>query len=298
MVQSMTGFATAQLEWRLNSAAIVPITLTIKVLNSRFLETMFRMPHALASLEQPMVQGCKTAFKRGSVTVTAHLGSALALRSVVMPSLEMVQEQVRALRTLSKGCNIDQDVTLSDLIQLPHLFETVEEPLSNDFSAYLIKQFDLLIIEVIAARKREGDHLKRDLISLMHDIGVALEELAPRAEIISRERRERFLGNISGAIAAATTDVQQQHIQALYQNIHTIDMHEEIIRFRAHHQTFIATLEDADIQKGKKLDFILQELFREINTLNAKLADVQSIVAVLTIKTKLEQAREQVQNVV
>jgi uncharacterized protein (TIGR00255 family) len=298
MVQSMTGFATSQLEWQLNVATSVPITMTIKVLNSRFFETNFRMPHVLASLEQVMAQRCKMALKRGSVTVTVHLGSTLALRTLVMPSLDVIQQHVNGLRIMKDACKIAQDVTLSDLIQLPHLFETIEEPLSNVFADYLTCQFEQLLTEVVIARKREGEHLRRDLVLLMDTIGVYIEELAPRAELISRERRDRFMHSIAASIAVASSDVQQQHIQALYQHLHTIDTHEEIIRLRAHHQTFLATLEDVDMQKGKKLDFILQELFREINTLSAKLADVKSIEPVLTIKTRLEQAREQIQNVV
>lgn len=298
MVQSMTGFATSQLEWRLNAATVVPITMSIKVLNSRFFETNFRMPHIFASIEQVMTQRCKAALKRGSVTVTVHLGSTFALRTLMMPSLETMQHHVAGLRAIKNACNIAHDVTLNDLIQLPHLFEAIEEPLGDDFADYLVQQFEKLLAEVVVARQREGEHLKRDLVVLMHTIGACLEELAPRAEIISRERRDRFLENIAASIAAASSETQQQHVQALYQHMHTIDTHEEIIRFRAHHQTFLTTLEDADIQKGKKLDFTLQELFREINTLSAKLADVKSIEPVLTIKTKLEQAREQVQNIV
>lgn len=298
MVQSMTGFATSPLEWHVNAATAVPITMTIKVLNSRFFETNFRVPHIVASIEQVMAQRCKSALRRGSVTITVHLGSSFALRTLVMPSLETVQQHVAALRAIKNACNITDDVTLRDLMLLPHVFEAIEEPLGDDFAAYLTEQFERLLDDVVIARKREGEHLKRDLVVLMDAIGTSLEELAPRAEVISRERRERFLETIAASIAAASSETQQQHVQALYQHMHTIDTHEEIIRFRAHHQTFLATLEDGDIQKGKKLDFILQELFREINTLSAKLADVKSIDPVLTIKTKLEQAREQVQNIV
>lgn len=299
MVQSMTGFATAQLEWQASgNAAAIPITITIRALNSRFFEATFRMPHALAAIEQPMAQRCKSACKRGSITVTIHIGSSFAARTVLMPSIDNAQRHAAELRAIKNACNIVPDITLGDLMRLPHLFEAVEEPLHDDFMRYLLERFEKLLEDVIVARKREGDHIKRDLIILMDTINTCLEELAPRAEIISRERRERFLESITRAISVASSDTQQQHVQALYQHMHTIDTHEEIVRFRAHHQSFLATLEDSDIQKGKKLDFILQELFREINTISSKLADVKAITPILTIKTKLEQAREQVQNVV
>lgn len=297
MVQSMTGFATSHSEWRINKNT-VPITITIRSLNGRFFETTCRMPHILASLEQAIVQHCKAALKRGNITVTIHFGSTCALRSIVIPPADIMEQYVASLRTLKTSCKLAGEVTLEELMNLPHLFEAVEEPLPEALAAHITGQIDKLVGEVLASRQREGAALHKDLTTAMTTIRTCIEEVAPRAEIISQERRERFLADITASLETASPELKQHHVQALYQQINTIDTHEEIVRFRTHLEVFLQTLNDTDVHKGKKLDFTLQELFREINTLSAKLADAASITPVLTIKTKLEQAREQVQNIV
>jgi uncharacterized protein (TIGR00255 family) len=297
MLYSMTGFATTHLEWHVHGK-LIPITISIKSLNSRFFETICRMPHVLAPLEQTIVQRCKKALKRGNITITVHIGSTCALYTLAIPTSETLTKYVQALRAIKEECHLAGDVTLGDLIRLPQLFESVEIPLPEALTVSFLEALDTLLHEVLTHRQREGTALYQDLVAAMHTIYDCIQEIEPRAQVISQERRERFLEVVAQSLATASPDLKQQHIQALYQQVPSIDVHEEIVRIRAHHQEFLKTLDDTDVQKGKKLDFILQELFREINTLGAKLADARSIGSILTIKTKLEQAREQVQNIV
>jgi len=294
----MTGFATSTTELYPSPDMVVHATMTIKTLNSKFFEATCRLPHVLAHLEQPIIQRCKDQLKRGSVTVTVHLSNSLGLRSEIAPSLSIAQSYVSAIQKIQSHCGLAGTVTVQDIIQLPHIFESNDNQLNPAINEALLKQLHELLTIVATGRAKEGKSLQNDLEDDMRIINACVEELAPRAEIVSQERRDRFAAELAAALSTAPADVRDHHIQALYQQLNAIDIHEEVVRLRTHQENFLATLASPELQKGKRLDFILQELFREINTLSAKLADTASINAILTVKTKLEHAREQVQNIV
>lgn len=298
MVYSMTGFASAHCEFTQPSGTVVQATITIKTLNSRFFETTCKIPHALAALEQPMTQRCKEALKRGSATIIIYVSNPSLLRAPAAPSMHLVKSYVDALRDIQAACQLPGEVTIANLINMPNLFETSDEPLSTELQTQILTEVDKLIATVVAMRAEEGRALQRDLEGRMQTIAEEVERIAPRAEVIAQERTQRLLQIIATTLAEAPSELRDMHIQSIYNNVHTMETHEEIVRLRAHLAQFHATLNEDQPLKGKKLDFILQELFREINTVTSKLADTASMGSTLTIKTELERAREQVQNIV
>ncbi len=297
-VYSMTGFATVACDYVSPEIGRFSATLTIRSLNGRFFEAQCRMPSPFARVEQGMIQRCKEQLRRGTITITVNVHTPGVLKGSVVPAIETARRYVAALHTLQTELGLSGTVSLADLLAFPDLFETVEPVEYDALSDYLLTRLDSAVADLLAVRMREGAALEKEMRTLMDLIVQAIDELAPLADRITAERRERFVAEIQTALDHTATDIQDAHINALSANIPAIDTREEIVRLRAHHAHLLHTLADAEIQKGKKLEFILQEMLREINTLGAKLLDAAAMQPILLIKTKLEQAREQVQNIV
>lgn len=297
-VYSMTGFASVPCTFESKALGHFAATLTIKSLNGRFFEANCRIPLQCARIEQPMMQRAKELLRRGSVTIMLQVHTAAVLKGAVVPALATARQYVQALRSLQDDLQVSGTLSVSDLVHIPDLFETIELEGYDELSHYLLARVDDALRDLLVARMREGATLEHELMMIMDAIAQAIDELSPLADRITAERRERFLQEIRSSIEAASAEVQEAHVHALYANVPAIDTREEIVRLRSHHANFLHTLGDAEPQKGKKLEFILQELLREINTLSAKLLDAAAINPILTIKTKLEHAREQVQNIV
>lgn len=297
MVHSMTGFATTTINL-MAAKTSVPATISLKTLNSRFIDINCKFPPALSYLETEVIKRCKQALHRGSIYITLHISSTNALKTAVQPSSQLAASYLQAIGKIQKEFNLPGTVTIADFIRLPDLFESIEEADVSNNEAIVLKAIDHLLETVTTARQQEGVSLEKDLEERMKIIQENMVTIEPRASEINEQRKEHFLREIKATLEPATPEVREMHLQALYNNLENIDVHEEIVRFKSHLHNFLLTLHDATGQKGKKLDFILQEMFREINTLSAKLPDSISGLPIIAIKVELEKAREQVQNVV
>lgn len=298
MTQSMTGFATANVTLNTPSTAAIHATLTIKTLNNRFLDVSCKFPYALSYTEPEVIRLCKEQLHRGSVYITIHISNPQVLQSSVAPSVDLAKSYLTALTTLQKTLGLPGTVTISDFMALPNLFEGTEQINLEENTALLLGHIKNLLTTVVTARELEGAALQKDLEGRMVVIRENMQNIEPRAEQVNVERQEHFINELKKALAHAQAEPNSSQLQSLYGSFEKIDVHEEIVRFKNHVENFLVTLKDKQPQKGKKLDFILQELFREINTLSAKLTDAQASNFIIAIKVELEKAREQAQNLV
>lgn len=298
MTQSMTGFATKNLTISTPSGTGIHATITIKTLNNRFLDVSCKFPHVLSYLEPEVIRLSKAYLHRGSIYVTIHIANPQVLQSKVMPSIELAESYVNALKTVQTKLSLPGNITISDLVNLPNLFEGTEQINLEENTAALLASIESLLQVVVTARELEGTALQKDLEGRMHVIRENMQQIEPRALQVNVERQEHFVSELKKALEHAQVEPNATQLQSLYGSFEKIDVHEEIVRFKNHLENFLVTLKDAQPQKGKKLDFILQELFREINTLSAKLTDAQASNSIIAIKVELEKAREQAQNLV
>lgn len=297
MTQSMTGFASTTLQLTTPSGTI-PATLTIKTLNNKFLDINCKLPYALAALELTIIKQCKEMLHRGTVYCTLYMANPHALKSEVFPSIALAQGYMQAIAKLQKELNVPGTVTIADFITLPNLFEAAEGAQLGETEAPLLAALKSLLEQVVASRQTEGAALQKDLETRMHNIEAHIALIEPRAETVSNERRQKLQQELKVMLTAAAHEIPEAHVQVLCNAVEKIDVNEELVRLKTHLQSFFATIQESTIQKGKKLDFILQEMFREINTLNAKLPDAIASKPIIAIKVELEKAREQVQNIV
>lgn len=297
----MTGFSSTLLTLTKPGTAQQPIhlSLSLKTLNSRYFELNCKMPYSLSFLETDLLKQFKAKLHRGTIQLGIHLSDPTALTGSIKPALSTVHSYVDALTAIKKECNVAGDVTIHDLISLPNIFETIEMPLDKAVTDQILAAINDLVDACVKIRVAEGKALEKDLENRIAAMQKYLDELVPRAKVVMEQKKEQLLATLKTALADTDQPtITDSQVSAISQQLDRIDIHEEIVRFKTHLKSLAAILTSPDIETGKKLDFTLQELFRETNTIASKCSDSQISSLAIGIKVELEKAREQAQNIV
>jgi len=297
MVLSMTGFASKAIVLTLADGSEVNISIEIKTLNSRFFEATCKLSHSLSHLETEIISLLKPKFLRGHAYVTIFLQNSQALLGAIKPSVTTIEGYASAIEQVKKTIKLEGDLTVSDLLHIPDIFEVEKKEIDKKFEKELLKIFAELANNVTKVRKKEGSALKQDLKDRFATIEkeiTSVEKVA--AKLMEAKKKE--VTNIIKEIDAREDETLDARKSALYISLDKMDIHEEIVRFKSHLKNIKQQIESETTEKGKRLDFTLQELAREVNTLSAKCSDASITTQAINIKVELEKSREQTQNIV
>ena len=296
MITSMTGFAALT---RDDDRATISVT--VRAVNHRFLDVQVRLPQSLADREARVRALVQQAVARGRV----EIGVSVQMRQAAVPSVELNEGFVAALegaleRARLRGI-VAGHLTPGDLLRLPHAITIRDPPPAAEPGAgdALAQAVDQAVQEALAElgrmRVHEGEQLRRDLDGRRDGLARLIERIADAAAAGQQGLQDR----LSLRVAELTTDLPLDRASVAQEIVRLVgrsDISEEITRFRAHLVHWTA-LTDAAEPCGRKLDFLLQEMNREINTIGSK-ADGNTVSElVVTAKAELEKMREQVQNV-
>src|SRR5262245_6886241 len=296
MIKSMTGFASLTHE-----DERATIGLTIRAVNHRFLDVQLRIPPSLADLEPRVRALLQKRLARGRV----ELAISVQLRSVAVPIVELNAEFATALsaaldRARERGL-VSGTLTPGDLLRLPQALTIRERPVEADpaveaqLAASVEAAVEQGLADLDAMRTREGEHLCADLDGRRQTLGSLVSQLAAAADdgrIALEARLKERVREISFEVPVDQTLIAQEIVRAAARS----DISEEVTRFRAHLAHWEA-LQSSSEPCGRKLDFLLQEMNREINTIGAKADGLRVSELIITAKAELERMREQVQNV-
>ena len=297
MVYSMTGFAAKTLVIFPDTENPVNISLSLKALNSRFFETTCKLPYALNNFETDFIKLFKTKIVRGHIYFTIHASSQHLLSSTVKPNLGVIKGYLEAVEQIKKEAHVQGNLTLNDILGLPNVFNVEEKDIDETSRTMIYAAVEQLIDEVLEARKKEGVSLKKDLEQRIAIIQSEIDAIERAYNAVMEQQKALVSEELEG-LETLQEGVAEPRRQVLYSMLDKIDIHEEIVRFKSHLANFSAQLASPTIEKGKKIDFTLQELAREINTIAAKCSDSTISGLAINIKVELEKAREQVQNIV
>ena len=298
MIQSMTGFATKIVTITSpNAQEKAHITIVIKALNSRFFDTTCKLHYALSSLENTIITKAKKSLHRGHVYVTMYITNANALRGSVQASLATVSSYLESINKIRELYDIKEPVTLSHILQLPNIFSVEETEISESIATTIYAAIDELLNSVIKDRIQEGAALKKDLEQRVAIMEQEIKQIAIDAEAILKRQKDKVHATLK-EIEADENILAQAQKSALYTMLDKLDLHEEIVRFKSHLENLKEQLVSKEVELGKRIDFILQELAREINTISAKCSDSAISKHAINVKVELEKAREQTQNIV
>jgi uncharacterized protein (TIGR00255 family) len=291
LVVSMTGYGRAEAR-----GTRVAIVAEARSLNHRFFETSVKLPRGLSASEVELRRLVQGRVGRGRVDLTVTLRRTAAPAPNVRTDVALGLAYARGARALGEAAGIASEVTVADLLRLPGVV-TVEEGEEDDGeSAILLKTAAAEALdELCRMRQTEGAALARDLDSHVDALGAwvrAVERLLPaalaRIQARQRERIQTILGETPADPGRLAQEVATWAARS--------DVAEELARLGSHLAQFRALLTEGGAV-GRQLDFLSQELHREVNTIASKADDAELVARVLEARTLVERIREQVQNV-
>lgn len=296
MIKSMTGFASLTHE---DDRATIGVT--VRAVNHRFLDLQLRIPQSLADLEPRVRALLQKRLARGRV----ELAISVQLRTTSIPSVELNEEFVNALSAALDHARerglVSGVMTPGDLLRLPQAITVRERPVEADpaVEAALAASVDSAVEQALgdleAMRVREGGHLRADLDARRDLLADLIERLRAAADAGRRDIEARLHDRIGEMMTQIPVD-QAMVAQEIVRTAARSDITEEVTRFRAHLSHW-AALADADEPCGRKLDFLIQEMNREINTIGSKADGSRISELIINAKAEIERMREQVQNV-
>ena len=282
----MTGYATAVRE--LESAVL---SLELRSVNHRYLDVQFRAPDELRAIEPALRETIAARLNRGKVECRISFAAKTGAKSSEID--EALLQQLVELNARVKSALPDaQSLTAADLLRWPGMLgaETLEV---SELRSVCQSLLETVLGEFAASRAREGEKLKAMLIERADAIEHRLSEVAPRMPQVMSAFQEKLATRLKEALANADDDRIRQEV-VLFAN--KIDVDEELSRLTTHIAELRRILDKGGVV-GKRLDFLMQELNREANTLGSKAADISVTQVSMELKLLIEQMREQIQNI-
>ena len=290
MIRSMTGFARRGVPQSKGGWNV-----EIRSLNHRYFEFSLKVPPALYSLEDRIREFCQHAVKRGKVTVNITESAGSSLEDVALDE-EVLRFYLSAIRKIQKKFRLEGNLSVSDLLSLPRIFSVEKKWEAPEKFWPTLKPLLKRAVEVLQqSRAKEGKALSKDILERIAKIEKGLSRVESLAKNLPKEYYEKLRGRIQELFETklAQNDRVWQEAVLLAERS---DVTEEIVRFKSHLRLFRGKMEKED-QVGKELDFILQEINREVNTLGSKSQNTDISKEVVLIKAELEKIREQIQNI-
>jgi uncharacterized protein (TIGR00255 family) len=291
MIKSMTGYGRAQ-----GSFSGGDITVEVKSVNNRYLDCGVKLPRGYAYLEEGIKSQVQKTISRGKVDVFITINAAGADNVKISVNEPVAKGYIDALRQLVQEYGIQDDISASAISRFSDVFlvekqEQDENEVKSAISgvvAEALGAFD-------AMRTREGEALKNDLLQKAEGILTLVSKVEERSPITVKAYRERLTAKMQEVLEDRQID-EARIIQeaAIYADKIAVD--EETVRLRSHVDQLQNMLSEGGVI-GRKLDFLMQEMNREANTIGSKGNDVEQARNVVNIKSELEKIREQIQNI-
>ena len=291
MIRSMTGFGAGRGE-----AGGEAVSVELRAVNAKFCEVKPRLPRELAPLELELVKALKGRIHRGVIDAFVRREAGGARGSTPRADLALAAAYAKALRELKDSLGLAGEPTVQDLAEMEGVISLGEEAPDLEAAASALQRALSAAMDALdLMRRREGEALARDLSARLDAIEKGAREVARLAPLQVDAVRERLSARIAELTRGVPLDPARlaQEV-ALFAD--RTDVAEELTRLRSH----LAQARDlvrSDAPAGRKLDFLVQELNREINTIGSKSQHAQIAATVVDLKAELERIREQVQNV-
>lgn len=292
MIKSMTSFGRAQGE----EGKGYLFSIEMKSVNNRYLDLNIRMPKFMISLEEEIRKIINTRLNRGKVDVFINYKSYDKASAMPKLNLEVAKGYYNCLNELQKEFNIENDITVSKLANFPEVLTLEEEEENLDEVLKEIKPLiEVSLDKMLEMRIREGEKLKEDILIKLNDIEEKVKTIEGFAEDLPKTYKQKLEERLSELTKGLNVDEERIAVEvAIFADKVAVD--EEVIRLKSHIGQMRKTL-NLEEPVGRKLDFIVQEMNRETNTIGSKANDINITNIVIDIKNLIEKIREQVQNI-
>lgn len=288
----MTGFGRGE-----GGNSDFNFNIEIKTVNHRYNDIVVRMPRHISFLENNIKSLVKEEIKRGRVDIYVeleYLSDSYMDVEIHMPLAVKYKDQ---LDKMMVELNIEDRVELSHMLQFPDIIKKQNRDFNeDDIWQCLSLALNRGLKNLIDMREKEGAVLKKDMIGQIGKIKEEIRLIKEKAPLVPMEYKEKLETRIDELLEGKVEIDENKLSSEIAFYADRADINEEIIRLESHSQQFLQTL-DQKGPVGRKLDFILQEMLREANTIGSKTEDLTISTCVINIKSQLEKIREQIQNV-
>jgi uncharacterized protein (TIGR00255 family) len=292
LIQSMTGFGQASRAFN-----EYQIQVELKSVNHRYLEMNIRLPREWSRSEDAIKQKLRFYLQRGKVDAHISIVREISGNPVVTLDWSIAEAYFNAALQLRTKFGLPDSLSIQDFLQIPELIKLEEPTKEADHLLHdqLLICLDEALQDLKFMRQKEGKYLQSDLSARLADLQLFLHSMQNLAPKVIEQYRIKLRIRLQDALEGVQFD-EQRFIQEVMLHIDRTNIDEELIRLESHFQQFDLLLHTGETV-GRKLDFLLQEMNREVNTIGSKANDNELIKDVVEMKTELEKMREQVQNI-
>lgn len=291
MVKSMTGYGSAK-----GQAEGLEISVELKSVNNRFLDTAVRLPRSFLFAEDAVKSAVQSHISRGKVDVFVTVDSASAGNMTVKVNEPLLRGYIDALRHISEEYSLENDLTALSVSRFPDVLSVEKSDMDAEaIAAAIVSVTEQALCDFDAMRLREGEKLRDDVLNRLDIVDTlvsAVEREAPNTVAKYRSRLEQKMTEVLGTAGIDESRILAE--AAIFADHIAVD--EETVRLRSH-MSQLRTMINGSAPTGKRIDFLMQEFNREANTIGSKCQNSDIAHIVVDLKSEIEKIREQIQNI-
>lgn len=290
MIRSMTGFGRSE-----NTVNGYDVTVEVKAVNHRYADYNIKLPRIYGFLEEDIKNHFQQYIKRGKVDIFITIYKEIDDTKEIVLNEALAASYVRALKTIAEKFDVRDDISVSSIARYNDIFDIKHEPEDEEIiRSAVIQVADEALKSFMAAREREGAKLANDMTERIGNIKkdvIEIEKIAPDTVIEHKNNIEQRIRELLGDAKVDENRLLTE--TAIYAD--KLSVNEEIVRLKCHLDEYDRIMQKGDAV-GRRLDFLLQEMNRETNTIGSKCNNLEISNIVINIKSELEKVREQLQN--
>ncbi|MGJ9381352.1 YicC/YloC family endoribonuclease [Salipaludibacillus sp. CF4.18] len=292
MIMSMTGYGRSNKE--IDSCHV---SVEIKAVNNRFCEINIRMPKQLFFLEERMKKSISQVISRGKVDVFIHIQGDGVSKKELSVDWNLIAEYQNTFDEMAEKFHSSNSFPLKELLFNEEVVAVRESSdISSELTDVILSSVEEAAMELRDMRLKEGQELRDDIIHRIDTLRQFIVKLREYTPVIQKQYRERLQRRVEEFLGGKTEIDEARILTEVSVFAEKADIQEELTRIDSHLKQFISILSDAKVI-GRKLDFLVQELNREVNTIGSKSNHLETSQLVIELKAELEKIREQVQNI-
>lgn len=289
-MKSMTGFGRASLESNGKNYII-----EIKTVNNKYSDITVKSPKRLSFMEDKIRKQIANRITRGKVEVSVSFFDFSNKSKNVVLNKEIAKEYIKQLREIADENNLSENISVVEIAKLPDILNSIDSDNDEEIASEALQCLNMALDSLIEMRKAEGENIKQDLLVRIERIQNLVDKIAENSKGIVEEYVSKLEKRVKEILKTDVVDENRIAQEAvIYADKTSIE--EELTRLNSHIVQF-KELVNSDGSVGKKLDFMIQEMNRETNTIGSKAGSGEITKAVIDLKVELEDIREQIQNI-
>lgn len=289
-MKSMTGFGRASLESNGKNYII-----EIKTVNNKYSDITVKSPKRLSFMEDKIRKQIANRITRGKVEVSVSFFDFSNKSKNVVLNKEIAKEYIKQLREIADENNLSENISVVEIAKLPDILNSIDSDNDEEIASEALQCLNMALDSLIEMRKTEGENIKQDLLIRIERVQNLVDKIAENSKGIVEEYVSKLEKRVKEILKTDVVDENRIAQEAvIYADKTSIE--EELTRLNSHIVQF-KELVNSDGPVGKKLDFMIQEMNRETNTIGSKAGSGEITKAVIDLKVELEDIREQIQNI-